>query len=64
MPCNISGSFVNLFDSEHATGDWRYGGDRYKAPIRAWQYDEDFNDLSSLPPFTPMAVETVDIVAW
>ena len=64
VPCNISGSFVNLYDSQHATGDWRYGSDRYRAPIRAWQYDDDFNDLSSLPPFTPMAVEAVDIVAW
>ena len=64
VACNISGSFVNLFDSQHATGDWRYGSDRYRAPIRAWQYDDDFNDLGSLPPFTPMAVETVDIVAW
>lgn len=64
VPCNISGSFVNLFDSQFATGDWAYGGDRYRAPIRAWEYDEDFNDLSSLPPFTPMAVETVDVVAW
>ena len=64
VPCNISGSFVNIYDSQHATGDWRYGSDRYRAPIRAWQYDDDFNDLSSLPPFTPMAVEAVDIVAW
>ena len=64
VPCNISGSFVNLFDSQYATGDWRYGSDRYRAPIRAWEYDDDFNDLASLPPFTPMAVETVDVVAW
>lgn len=64
VPCNIAGSFVNLYDSQYATGDWRYGSDRYRAPIRAWQYDDDFNDLSSLPPFTPMAVEATDIVAW
>ena len=37
VPCNVSGSFVNLFDSQYATGDWRYGSDRYRAPIRAWE---------------------------
>ncbi|MEM9380529.1 MAG: hypothetical protein AAGB93_11320 [Planctomycetota bacterium] len=64
VPCNISGSFVNLADSQFATGDWTYGGDRYTAPIRNWQYDPLFNSLDELPPFTPMAVEARDVVSW
>ncbi|MEC8511319.1 MAG: hypothetical protein VX015_04170 [Planctomycetota bacterium] len=64
VPCNISGSFVNIYDSQHATGDWRYGSDRYTAPIRNWQYDESFNSLGGLPPFTPMAVSAAQVVSW
>ncbi|MEM6671855.1 MAG: hypothetical protein AAF726_03370 [Planctomycetota bacterium] len=64
VACNIAGSFVNLYDSQFATGDWMYGGDRYTAPIRNWQYDSDFNSLSALPPFTPMAVNSAPVVTW
>ncbi|MEL6904011.1 MAG: hypothetical protein AAFP22_01310 [Planctomycetota bacterium] len=64
VACNIAGSFVNIFDSEHATGDWAYGGDRYTAPVRDWQYDPLFNDVESLPPFTPMAVTATGVVSW
>ena len=55
---------MNIYDSQHATGDWRYGSDRYTAPIRNWQYDESFNSLGGLPPFTPMAVTAAPIVSW
>lgn len=64
IPCNISGSFVNIFDSQYGTGDWQYGGDRYTAPIRNWQYDPMFNDVHNLPPFTPMAVTATSVVSW
>lgn len=64
IPCNISGSFVNIYDSQFATGDWKYGSDRYTAPIRNWEYDESFNSISGLPPFTPMAVSGVPVVSW
>lgn len=64
VPCNISGSFVNIFDSAYATGDWRYGSDRYTAPIRNWQYDPAFNSIANLPPFTPMAVSASRVVSW
>ena len=64
VSCNISGSFVNLYDSQFATSDWQYGGDRYTAPIRNWQYDERFNSLDDLPPFTPMAVTAENVVSW
>ena len=62
--CNISGSFVNAWESQYATAGWVYGGDRYKAPNRNWNYDPDFNDASNLPPFTPVAVNAVDVVSW
>lgn len=64
VACNISGSFVNIFDSAFATGDWRYGSDRYTAPQRNWQYDPMFNSIANLPPFTPMAVSASRIVSW
>lgn len=54
--CNIKGSFVNLYTSQIAKGKWVYGGNRYTAPNRNWDFDTDFNNPSKLPPFTPMAV--------
>ncbi|MCP5024237.1 MAG: hypothetical protein GY930_21010 [bacterium] len=62
--CNISGSFVNTWDSEYATGDWQYGSDRYEAPCRNWSYDTDFNQVGNLPPFTPMVVNSRQVVSW
>lgn len=59
--CNIRGSLVNTWASRYATGQWVYGGNRYTAPNRNWTYDTDFNDVSKLPPFTPMAVTAVDV---
>ncbi|QDU67822.1 hypothetical protein [Engelhardtia mirabilis] len=60
----INGSFVNTWTSKFATGAWKYGGDRYTAPNRDWSYDEDFNDIKNLPPFTPMAVTADPVVTW
>jgi len=60
----IRGSFVELWFSEIAQGDWSYGNPIYKAPRRDWNYDTDFNDSSNLPPFTPFAVETESIAWW
>jgi hypothetical protein len=62
--CNINGSFVNAWQSRHATGEWSYGGDIYKAPRRNWSYDTFFNDVDNLPPFTPRVVTAVDVVSW
>lgn len=64
VDCNITGSFVNLWESAYATGLWQYGGDRYNAPVRQWSYDPLFNQVSNLPPFTPMAVTAHDVVTW
>lgn len=59
--CDIKGSFVNTWRSQVNTGNWSYGGDNYKAPVREWGYDDDFDQ--SLPPFTPMVINT-HAVAW
>lgn len=62
--CTIAGSLVNTWNSEHATGAWVYGGNRYTAPRRDWTYDTAFNDVANLPPYTPMAVSARDVVSW
>ncbi len=60
----INGSFVCAWESEYATGLWKYGSDRYTAPKRKWYYDTFFNDPGNLPPFYPQVVETRDVVSW
>ncbi len=60
----IRGSFVELWESDVAEGNWHYGAPYYTAPKRDWDYDTDFNDTSKLPPFTPFAVETEKVVWW
>lgn len=62
--CTLKGSLVNLWNSQHATGAWVYGGNHYQAPNRVWSYDTAFNSVANLPPFTPLAVTTVDVVVW
>ena len=62
--CVIQGSFVNFWNSVHASGPWKYGGNRYTAPKRFWSYDQLFNNVATLPPFTPMAVRAHDVVFW
>ncbi len=51
--CTIVGSFVNLFLSENADGQWSYGGPIYTAPIRDWWFDVRFLEFNNLPPGTP-----------
>ena len=53
----ITGSFVNTWRSQIATGNWVYGGAWYSAPNRIWSYESMF-DQGRLPPFTPMVIET------
>ena len=57
----ITGSFVSLWNSQIATGDWKYGqqgsNSQYAAPIRNWNYDTSFSSGTSMPPFTPWVVE-------
>jgi len=62
--CTLKGSIVNLWNSQHATGKWVHGGNYYTAPNRVWSYDTAFNSVANLPPYTPLAVTTVDVVVW
>jgi len=52
---------VSLWNSQIATGTWKYGAQgsnsQYTAPIRNWNYDTSFSSGTSMPPFTPWAVE-------
>ncbi|MCB0328533.1 MAG: hypothetical protein KDD70_02685, partial [Bdellovibrionales bacterium] len=50
------GSFVSLGTPQKVNGAWQYGGNRYTAPIRDWDYDTDFNDAANLPPLAPRFV--------
>ena len=50
------GSFVSLGIPQKVNGGWQYGGNRYTAPVRDWDYDTDFNDAENLPPLTPRFV--------
>lgn len=58
----ISGSFVCLEPSRHATGP--YGSRYFDPPERSFSFDEDFLDLGSLPPGTPLAVRISKAVVW
>ena len=50
---NINGSFINLWDSEQAKGEWCIGGDCYSGPTRNWGWDVRFQDPDFWPPFIP-----------
>jgi len=51
--CTIIGSFINLFLSDNAVGQWAYGNPIYTAPARDWWFDLNFLDFDKLPPGTP-----------
>lgn len=57
------GSIIDLWYSEHATGNWLYGSPVYTAPNRDWDFDPDLLSFDNLPPFTPM-VFSVRIYDW
>ncbi|MBI4388366.1 MAG: hypothetical protein HY582_04930, partial [Candidatus Omnitrophica bacterium] len=59
---NVSGAFINLWNSQIATGQWVYGGNYYEAPIRNWEYDSNLK--SNPPPFTPVGVEISTKTWW
>jgi hypothetical protein len=53
-----NGSMVVMYESRIATGLWQGTGDPpgiYNPPIRDWAFDQNFRDLSKLPPGTPCA---------
>lgn len=60
----IKGSFVAIWNSVIADGQWAYGSPYYTAPKRNWSYNSAFNDVTKLPPYTPWAVEARRIAWW
>jgi hypothetical protein len=53
---NFTGSFIPLYHSTQALGQWWYvtgGKSIYGAPIRNWSFDMTFTDPAKLPPGTP-----------
>ena len=47
------GSMVEMFHSVQATGVYKCCTVVYGAPNRAFQFDTDFNSITTLPPGTP-----------
>jgi len=55
VKCNIAGSFVNLWQSQIATG--AYGqANVYVPPERHWDFDQHFNTPGGTPPGSPFAI--------
>jgi hypothetical protein len=52
-PAEIRGSFIYGFDSQIAKGPWAYGGDRYQALSRDWDFWSALSDPNFVPPFSP-----------
>ena len=59
----LTGSIVNLWESQQATGSWNYGSPVYNAPNRVWSYDTAFDNPANLPPETPR-VRTLAAAQW
>ena len=61
---NILGSFVNLWTSQQADGEFiPFTSDLYSAPRRNWGWDVRFGDPEFWPPFIP-SVFTVERVGF
>ena len=58
--CTIYGSFINLFLSENAVGQWGKP-DVYSPPVRDWHFDVRFLDFNQLPPGTPSVGSVIRI---
>lgn len=54
------GSLISLWQSQKATGKWKYGSPVYEAPTRVWSYGIDYYNL---PPGTPN-IRLVQKVGW
>ena len=59
---NISGAFVELWNTQVAQGRWPNTGTVYNPPNRFWAYDA--NLANNPPPFTPWAVEAQRGAWW
>ena len=60
--CNILGSFINLWTSSQAVGNWGQGG-VYQPPNRNWGWDVRFQNPNFWPPFIP-SVFSVERVGY
>ena len=60
----ITGCFIELWNTQAATGGWKNPGSYYNAPVRVWNYDQAFASGSTLPPFTPHAIEAHKSTWW
>jgi hypothetical protein len=50
-----NGSMVVMYDSRWATAPWSTSGNSYYSPPkRNWAFDQNFRDVTKLPPGTPM----------
>ncbi len=58
----IRGSMIQMWRSQHATGDYSYGK-YYTAPSRNWGFDTDLTDPSKLPPGTP-SIRVFQRIGW
>ncbi len=62
----ISGSFISLWESTQATGDWCHGSSSncYLRPVRNFGWDVRFQDPNFWPPFIPsiFSVERVGFI--
>lgn len=54
----VSGSIVNLWESQKATGRWSYGNPVYKAPGRNWSWDTNLGGMNG-PPGSPYGARMV-----
>ena len=52
--CNFVGSFIPLYHSTQALGQYNANSTIYGAPIRDWAFDDTFKDPTKLPPGTPL----------
>lgn len=57
-----NGSMVVMYPSRYATGRWGGTGDDfgiYNPPTRQWAFDQNFRDVTKLPPGTPVVRKIV-----
>jgi hypothetical protein len=58
------GSLVSLYYSQYATGTFKCCTLVYSPPTRAYYFDTQFLNPTSLPPGTPMLQDVVNLTYW
>ena len=53
---------ISSWTNSYATG--LVSDAQYSPPIRNYGYDTRFNDVTQLPPFTPVSTTVVDVVRF